>query len=339
MFDRTLRELRRLQNGVRVPVSLPLDGKGYLDRWCPAKVCAASFRVLFEDWRNLVRDEVVYCPICRHEANSTEWNTEEQIQYIKKVGLNYATRAIGNALSQDAQSFNRQQPKKGFVQMTMSFKPGTHIVIVPIEAAEAMEQSFMCESCGCRYASVGAAFFCPACGYNSAITTFDNSVETVLKTIYSVEEIRAVVRKSFDADTAEDSARQIIESSFCKLVSSFERFTEATFALLPNAAQFNLRKNVFQNLGESSKLWYQATSKGYEDMLTTSELADLNRLFQQRHLLTHEEGMVDKEYITRTNDMTYSVGQRLIIRETSVRQLADLIVKLASQLKQCTHPS
>jgi len=339
MFDRTLRELRKFEHGVRIPVSLPLDEKGYFDRQCPAELCGASFKVLFEDWRNLVRDEIVYCPICRYEAISTEWNTEEQIQYIKKVGLNYATRAIGSALSQDAQSFNRQQPKKGFVQMTMSFKPGTHIVIMPIGAAEAMEQSFVCESCGCRYASVGAALFCPACGYNSAITTFDNSVETVLKTIYSVEEIRAVVRKSFDADTAEDSARQIIESNFCKLVSSFERFAEATFALLPNAAQFNLRKNVFQNLGESSKLWYQATGKGYEDMLNPDELADLNRLFQQRHLLTHKEGIVDKEYINKTNDKTYSVGQRLITRETSVRQLADLIVKLAGQLKRCANKS
>ena len=339
MFDRTLRELRRLKNGVRVPVSLPLDEKGYLDRRCPDELCAASFKVFFEDWRSLVRDEIVYCTICRHEAISTEWNTEQQIQYIKQVGLNYATRAIGNALSQDAQSFNRQQPKTGFVQMTMSFKPGTHVVIVPIEAAEAMEQSFMCESCGCRYASVGAAFFCPACGYNSAITTFDNSVETVLKTICSVEEIRAAVRKSFDADTAEDSARQIIESSFCKLISSFERFAEATFSRLPNATQFTLRKNVFQNLGESSRLWHQATGKSYEDMLTEDELADLSRLFQQRHLITHKEGIVDQEYITKTNDITYSVEQRLIIREIAVRQLADLIVKIASQLKKSTQQS
>lgn len=318
-------------------MSLPLDEKGYLDRQCPAELCAAYFKVFFEDWRTLVRDEVAYCPICRHEAGSSEWNTEEQAQYIKNVGLEYVTRAIRNMLSQDVQSFNRRQPKKGFVQMTMSFKPGANVVIMPIEAADAMEQSFVCESCGCRYASVGAAFFCPACGYNSAVTTFDNSVETILRTISSVEDIRTSVRKSFDSDTAEDSARQIIESSFCKLVSSFERFAEATFIGLSNAAQFTLRKNVFQNLGESSRLWNQAIGKGYNDMITRNELADLNRLFQQRHLLTHTEGIVDEEYITKTNDKIYSVGQRLIIRETSVRQLAGLIVKLASRLKQYTN--
>ncbi|MFC1905216.1 hypothetical protein ACFLXL_00210 [Chloroflexota bacterium] len=339
MFDKTLRELRRLKDGVRVSVNLPLDEKNYLDRRCPAEVCAAYFKVLFEDWLNLVRDEIVYCPICRYKAGSSEWNTEEQAQYIKNVGLGYVTRTIGNALSQDAQSFNRCQGKKGFVQMTMSFKPGANIVIMPIEAADAMEQSFVCAACGCRYASLGAAFFCPACGYNSAITIFDNSVETILRMISSVEDIRIALRKSFDVDIAENSIHQIIESSFCKLVSSFERFAEASFERLPNEAQFIMRKNVFQNLGESSRLWQQAIGKCYKDMLTKNELADLNRLFQQRHLLTHTEGVVDEEYIIKTNDKTYSVGQRLVIRETSVRQLAGLIAKLSSQLKQYTHQS
>jgi len=90
--------------------------------------------------------------------------------------------------------------------------------------------------------------------------------------------------------------------------------------------------------------WWRLTQENIpgqatQDMLTVDELADLSRLFQQRHLLTHKEGIVDQEYITKTNDITYSVGQRLIIREIAVRRLADLIVKIASQLKQSTQQS
>jgi len=339
MFDRTLRELKKFEHGVHVPVSLPLDEKDYLDRRCPAELCAASFKVLFEDWRNLVRDEIVYCPICRHEAISTEWNSEEQKEYLAKLGLEHIKRAIGSTMSQDAQSFNRRQPKGGFIKLSLSVKPSASTIILPIDAAEAMEQCFVCESCGCRYASVGAAFFCPACGYNSATTTFDNAIGTVLRTISTLTEIKESIGKNFSTDAAKDVERQILESVFCRLVSSFERFAEATFTRLPNATQFTLRKNVFQNLGESSRLWHQATEKSYEDMLTEDELADLSRLFQQRHLLTHKEGIVDQEYITKTNDIAYSAGQRLIIREIAVCQLADLIVKIASQLKQSTQQS
>lgn len=334
MFDRTLRELQRLQQGVHVSVSLPVDDKGYLDRRCPADMCGVSFKVLFEDWRDLVRDEVVHCPICRHEASSGEWNTEEQKRYLEKVGLAYVERAIGSALSQDAQSFNRRQPRGGFIQMSMSFKPGAHTFVLPIEAAEAMEQGFVCESCGCQYSSVGAAFFCPACGHNSATTTFDNAVETVIRTMSAVPQIRETIQENFGADAAEDTTRHLIEGSLGKLVSSFQRFAEATFARLPNAAQFTPRKNVFQNLGESNKLWLEASGKSYEDMLTLGELADLKRLFEQRHLLAHKEGIVDEDYINKTGDRTYSLGQRLVVREASVSRLIELVRKLAEQLRQ-----
>jgi uncharacterized Zn finger protein (UPF0148 family) len=334
MFDETLREIENLKHGLRVSLTLPMDEKGYFDRRCPSELCKASFKVLFEDWKNLVRDEVVFCPICRHEAIASEWNTEEQNEYLTKFSLEHISRVIGNSLSQDAQSFNRQQPKDGFITMSMSFKPGISPVVLPIEAAEAMEQCFICESCGCRYASAGAAFFCPSCGYNSATTTFDNAIQTTLKMISTLPEINESISKSFNNDAAKDIERQIIENSFCRIISSFERFAEATFTRLPKATEFTLRKNVFQNLNESSKLWHQATGKSYEAMILKDELTNLNRFFQQRHLITHKESIVDQEYIIKTNDNTYSVGQRLIIREETVRQLADLIVKLANQLKK-----
>lgn len=336
MFDRTFRELKKLEHGMRIPVKLPLDKKGYLDRKCPSELCTASFKVLFEDWRNLVRDEPVYCPICRYVAPATEWNTEVQADYIKEVGMSYTKRVIGGALQEDTRSFNRRQPKSGFITMSLSVKLTPETIILPVEAAEIMEQSFLCESCGCRYSSVGAAFFCPACGHNSAVTTFDKAIETVLHTISSLTEIKESIDKNFNADIAKDVERQIIESGLCRLVSSFERFAEATFTRLPNATQLVLRKNLFQNLVESSKLWHQAIGKSYEDMLTEDELDDLSRLFQQRHLLIHKEGIVDEKYLALTGDTTYSTGQRLIIRETSVHRLADLVVKLANHLKKLT---
>ena len=197
-----------------------------------------------------------------------------------------------------------------------------------------MEQDFACESCGCRYTSVGAAFFCPACRHNSAATTFDTAVQTVVKTISALPDIKLTVSKSLGADAAEETARLLIENSLDKLVSSFQRFAEATFSQLPNADQFAPRRNVFQNLGESSTLWREAFGKGYEDMLGPGEFQILYRYFQQRHLFTHKEGFVDQEYIERTDDRTYLVGQRLVLRETAVLSLANLVSELAKQLKQ-----
>lgn len=50
MFDKLLKELKKLEHGVKIPVKLPLDDEGYLDRECHAETCRAEFKVLFQDW-------------------------------------------------------------------------------------------------------------------------------------------------------------------------------------------------------------------------------------------------------------------------------------------------
>jgi len=58
------------------------------------------------------------------------------------------------------------------------------------------------------------------------------------------------------------------------------------------------------------------------------EIADLLRQFQQRRLLSQCEGIVDQDYINKSGDKPYAVGQRLIVQETAVVRAAHLIPKL-----------
>jgi len=330
MFDNVIRELKKLEGGSQFTVSIPIDNDGYFDRRCPSAACQADFKVLMEDWKQKVSDTQVFCPICREKAKSTEWNTPEQQEYIRQMGINHIQGIIGRALSQDANNFNRRQ-RPGFINISMAYKPGTPTLIVPISAAEELRQKFTCEQCGCRYSSFGAAFFCPACGHNSAESTFSQTIEGVQKSLAALPAIREAVQAAADADAARDTVREILENSMGRLVGAFQRLAEVLYDRTP-AATTTRRRNVFQNLTEGSALWRAATGKGYEDLLTPVEMAALSRLFQQRHLLAHREGIVDQDYITRSGDTTYAVGQRLVIREGAVSQLAVLVTKLTEEL-------
>ena len=332
MFDKLLREMKKLEGGVQVPIQIRLDDNGQLDRQCPSDECGAEFKVLLDDWKDKVRDEAVYCPICRHEAKATEWNTPQQQEYIRTAGLAYLQKVVHGALSEDSRRFNAMQPRGGFIQLSLSYRPSPPVIIIPPTAADCLRQHFVCESCGCRYSSLGAAFFCPACGHNSASTTFAKAVATVRASVAALGAIKAAVKDAADEDVATDTARQILENGLVKLVASFQRYAEATFHRLPNAGNFKVRKNLFQNLGEASTLWRSATGKEFEDLLGPSDLAALGVFFQQRHLLAHREGIVDQDYIAKAQDMTYRVGQKLIIKESSVSRLADLVEQLASKL-------
>lgn len=333
VFDKLLRELKKMESGVQVPIRVALDDDGQLDRLCPSRVCQSEFKVLLDDWKQKVRDEAAFCPICRHEAKATEWNTPAQKEYIRKAALSHVQDVVQRAIREDSRRFNARQPQRGFISLSLSYRPGSPIIAIPPDAADRLRQHFVCEACACRYSSLGAAFFCPACGHNSAASTFVQAVDGVRASIRSLDAIRDAVRSAASEDAAADTARQILENGLVKLIASFQRFAEATFQALPNASTVKVRKNLFQNLGESSAVWRTATGKGYEDLLAPTDLVELGVFFQQRHLLAHREGLVDQEYVDKTHDPTYRVGQKLIIKEAAVLRLADLVDRLADDLR------
>jgi hypothetical protein len=340
MFDNILRELEKIKQGggtISVPVQIPIDNDGYFDRRCPSDACQSDFKILFEDWRNKVSDAQVFCPICREEAEAVDWNTPDQLEYIQRVAVNQISGIIDNALSQDARDFNRRQPP-GFIKISMAYKCGAPTLVVPISAAEELRQQFNCEKCECRYSSLGAAFFCPACGHNSAESTFEQTLETVRKSLAVLPAIRVAVKAASDADAARNTEREILENSMGRIIGAFQRVVETLFDRTPGAATTRRRRNVFQNLPESSALWRTATGKGYEDLLTSIEMADLLRLIQQRHLLSHSEGIIDQDYVNKSGDKTYAVGQRLVIQETTIIRAAYLVSKLVAELKKLVFP-
>lgn len=332
MFDHLLRELKKFEQGVSVPINFPLDEAGYFDRRCPSAECQFVFKVLWEDWRDKVSADHVYCPLCRHDEPATEWHTDDQIEYIKSSARAYLQDAIGKAMQENTRRFN-QQPKRGFIQLSLSYKPGARVSILPLEAADAMQQRLTCEVCACHYAVIGAAFFCPACGHNSVVATFDQTIETVRQVVHKLPSVLGLLASNFGEDIAHNSTRNTLEESMTRLVGAFQQFAEALFLKLPSASTVKLKKNVFQRLADSSELWRSETGRGYDDLLTPAELAELNGLFQKRHLVAHRNGIVDQEYIDKSGDSTYAIGQRLVIKEATVLRLANLLAKLGGELR------
>jgi hypothetical protein len=119
-------------------------------------------------------------------------------------------------------------------------------------------------------------------------------------------------------------------------VSSFQRYSESCFFKLANSNTFKVRQNLFQNLSESDDLWRQATGTGYTDILNATDYQRLAIYFQQRHVLAHQDGIVDQKYIDRSQDRRLDVGQRLIVSDTSVLDLSRIAEALAGGLDGLT---
>ena len=231
---------------------------------------------------------------------------------------------IGSAMKRDAQSWNSRQRSDSFLRITLSVRDGPQHHFLPPAAAEPMRLRIECPACSCRYAAIGAAFFCPACGHNAADLMFTQSIAGIRNALEALPGVRAAIP---DRDTAETTVRLIVENGLQNLVGAFQRYAEALYGKFPSVQK--ARRNAFQNLGEGSELWFAATGKRYGDHIGGAELVTLTRGFQQRHLLAHREGLVDSGYIDRTGDTAYRVGQRIVVRDGPVREYLALVEKLA----------
>lgn len=333
MFDDLLRELRRLEQGKKVEVSIQTDDDGYFDRKCPSQECQFEFKVHFEDWRDKVRDEEVFCPFCGHSTASSEWCTEEQHNHLKQIAIGHIQQSLGGAMKRDADRWNRQQPRNSFVSVTMSVNSAPRRISLPPAAADPMRLKITCGECTCRYAVIGAAFFCPSCGHNAADLTFSQAIGGIRASLDALNDVRAAIP---DSDTAENTVRLLKENGLQNAITAFQRYAEALYGRFPAAPV--ARRNAFQNLTEGSELWNQATGKTFGAYLDRHEASALAKFFQQRHVLAHRQGLVDDDYIKRTEDSHYRAGQRIVIRESAVRECISLVDKLTAGMAADAQP-
>lgn len=328
MFENLMRELRNME---RMQMSFPIesDEDGYIDKECPNRDCLFQFKVHKEDWKNIFKDEAVYCPKCGKSATSNQWFTTEQVNAGKEMAINNVKAMIGNAMREEAKQFNRNN-KKGFLTFAMKVNGfNEQIIKLPIKCKEIFEQKIKCEKCNARYAVVGSAFYCQSCGYNSSRHMFNEFIDTTNAKISNLDFIKRQL-STVNKDDAERIIRTLIETIPNDLVTAIQCLSEDVYMNLPNSKSF--RKNTFQRIDDSILLWEETISESHNTWLTNEELIKLKKYYQQRHLLAHNNGIVDEEYINKSNDTSYEVGQRIIIDKQDVVEFCEIVKKLGNEI-------
>jgi uncharacterized Zn finger protein (UPF0148 family) len=320
---------KELEDLKSVSVGIENDKKGYTDKQCPSEDCEFLFKVNSEDWLNIFKDEAVWCPMCRHEAPADQWFTIAQVEHAKEETFKVVSGLVDKSLSNMTKSFNRGRSKNGLVSMSMKYKGSNgRTFTIPAKAAEEMELDIKCENCQSRFSVVGSAFFCPACGHNSVTQTFSDSLRKIKAKVGNLEIVREALISASSKDEAELTCRSLQETCISDGVVAFQKLCEGLYEPYGKAPF-----NAFQRLEKGSELWTKTFGKGYKDWLTPSELIELNVLFQKRHLLSHNEGIVDEKYISKSGDSSYKLDQRIVVTVNDVESLLLILNKLSEALK------
>ncbi len=319
---------------INIPITLESDKKGYFDRQCPNDKCEFIFKISVEDWKDKVSDEQVYCPMCGYTAPADQWFTHEHVDALKGVAASYAISYISNEFEKIFGDLERSTRGNKYLKMT--YEPGQRITFVnnPIGQRPEWELDITCEKCHTRYSVIGSAYFCPCCGHNAVEHVFNESLDRVQTMIESIEDIYKTLEKSQGRDKAESMCRSMIEGTLGDIVSAFQKYAEDLYKQLVPTNK--VRVNDFQIIEKGSNLFSEAISQGYDSWLTEEEIKDMNILFQQRHLIEHNNGLIDERYIKNSNDSSYQIGQRVIVRKPDALMLLGYIRKLSTGLRKQT---
>lgn len=148
--------------------------------------------------------------------------------------------------------------------------------------------------------------------------------------IESIPEMKKMLSGMYGIDKAETMCRTMLEGTLGDIVSAFQKFAEMKFRSISSA---NVKVNDFQIVEKGSNLFKDACGKGYDEWLSNSELKLMNLYFQRRHLVEHNNGLVDQRYIDKSGDISYQIGQRIVVKEKDVNELLHIIEVLATGLK------
>ena len=316
---------------IDIPITVNSDDKGYFDRECPNGNCLYVFKIKMEDWEEKVSDEEVHCPMCGHVDTSDKWWTQAQLDAMQNVAADWAMSYIESELDKSFKDLERNTRGNKFFKIT--YKPGERVTFInnPLGQSKEWEQDIQCPNCQTRYSVIGSAYFCPCCGFNVIENIYDESLDTVIKMIETLPEMEELFEKAYGKDKACSMCRSMLEGSLGDVISAFQKYAERKYHSLCGK---NARVNDFQIIDKGSRIFEDASGKGYSTWLTNSELQEMNIRFQQRHLYEHNGGIVDEQYIQKSGDVSYKVGQRLVNHNSDVVHFIKLIKRLTDGLKQ-----
>ena len=282
-----------------------------------------------QDWEDKISQGNMHCPLCGCCNPADQWFTQRQIEEMQEIAANWAYSCINQKLDEVFSDFAKSTRRNKYIRVTYKRSKPITFINNPIGQSSEWETEIICEKCSTRYSVIGAAYFCPCCGYNSVVNAFNDSLDSINKMLESLIDMREMLTTKYDIDSSETMCRSLLESSIGDMVSAFQKFASCKYEELSGKSS---RVNDFQIVDKGSQLFESTVGQKYSDWLSDDELSFMKVMFQKRHLLEHNNGMVDQKYIDNSKDTTYVIGQRIIVKERDAFKLLKILRKLGKAL-------
>jgi hypothetical protein len=111
----------------QMSVTTPKASDGRVARECPTSLCSPAYFKITHGTGITGGQDVAYCPYCKHDAEPSDFTTQEQIRYAKDIAFREAHGGSDDMIK-GALGLGPSGKKKfggGLISMKMSYKPST----------------------------------------------------------------------------------------------------------------------------------------------------------------------------------------------------------------------
>ena len=334
-------DIKRIgQDRFSMCISIPNDPDGMFARECPSDACSpAYFKV--KSGTGITKGQTeAFCPYCRYSDQPSNFATKGQIEYATQIATHEALDGV-DGMIKDALGLDGSGERTlggGFLSLKISYTPGSKIPIWrPFE--EVLRRDLKCPKCTLEHAVFGIATWCPDCGSDIFLTNVlmeYNVIRLILSDVENRRERLGVRVAARDVENALEDAVSIFEAVLRAITRRHLRNT-----LSVDQTEEILKKrigNKFQNITLASEIVQQHFSTSLLSILPCNEGEELKEIFEKRHPIAHNLGIVDRKYLEKI-DSGELEGRDIRVSAEEVSRAIELCLKVFNDFYLKVFPS
>lgn len=300
-------------------------------RECNNPDCKKYFKV--KPGTGITDNPVMFCPYCGYRGSPKEFFTEEQIEYAKSIAFRHVADMVGRELKK----IERHSIKGPF--FSLEFKVKSTPAPIRYYAERQLQEDVICENCGCEYAIYGMFAVCPDCGKHNLFQIFSKNLDLIKKQVELEDELYKKFgetnRKDID-ELMKGLGSKIIEDACENTVTAFETLCKQAYSQSAAKAvnpSMPLSGNPFQSLDKTKDIFLSQFSLDILFCLSQPEIDNLYLLFNKRHILTHNSGIIDQKFLRNTGLQRDILNHKVEITKIEVVSALESLRKMAVHIK------
>ncbi len=304
-----------MSGNIKIEVSIPPDEKGMVGRECPK--CKLYFKVKLGTG---ISTKFCNCPYCEYSGDSDNFMTKSQLEYAQSIAIN---QLLNDHVSPSLEKLTKQFKalERGSRNSLIKIKIHTKVpnLTLPIKhyTEYELETSIICDNCGLEFSIYGVFSKCPDCSRTNAFLIYNKSLEVTQRRleIFSKPEIPDDI-KELSLNTTLTSTI----SAFDGLGKELRKRNRERFPSKP--------KNLFQNI--------TLLDEKLERIISTkhSNFAKLHKFFQLRHILEHNMGVVDQDFIRKLPSYSSMLGRKYTLTIKETQEFLNMMTELGQIIQE-----